>query len=1352
MGQAMAQQLSPEQAKAKAESYDMTHSWLAQGESAVVGGAEATDVSLSGETYTIHTAKGLAWIAWVVQQQKTHEADATDYFPLTADFAGCTVQLDQDIDLSRNDETAEMLWSPILTFAGHFDGQQHTVSGMQVSMDQTLVEPETEETVPFGLGLFGTLKGATVKHLAVKGSISYKDNDKTYTFAGGIAGLVEGETVSISDCATEMTIEICGTALVSSAVGGILGGTYATDETEVTLERCWSDCQLRMAEGAQVNRLFAGGIAGRLLRRTNGMTILDCYSTGSLSGNVADCAMMGGLVGYLFVYKVTLENNYSTAGITLHTEKAETESCVGGIIGYLRTMNDTSIANLLALNKAGIQVTNQDDGFSGNVSRIYGFMDNGSLSEPSGCYTSGLVTITVDGEGQPFEEGCTPSGANGVAVSQAVIAGKAPWNGGEASAFTSLSTNLPQLKNGFTPTTTQAAADFFKEMPAQPIEVKTLELGTITVSEGKQTATPGERVAFTINVAQHYQVAAPQVTVGQDEIAVVTETDGSYSFEMPENAVTISAQFKSRYDWPSYGSGAVSGIDYTRDGQIYQIHTARGLAWVAYVTNNDLTVADGADYPEKRGFEDCTVQLTDDIHLDNPDPQAMPTFDTNWVPIGNGSDVPDVEYEIRSFCGNFDGQWYTVKNLTIGKGIYKGLLGSVRGQIGTPISIKQIRVEAEITSEDETYAIGALVATAEKVQLTHCAARVEIKVDSAVPLFLNCAHTGGLVGIISQGSMAACWSEGTIENHDEEALVGGLVGFMDRQTCDDSYSTCDVTGYQAGGLVGYAQDGTLRRCYATGKVEGTDAAGGIAGALDEHWWSSSIEQCLALNPSIHCEGDWIGRIGGSVAYSAELKDNQASTLTKLYKGEDRFAVDPEDASNGADAYIEDLPKLFGANEAFLCSDEMLPVLVMSGTGDEAVAMPGQPQLKTSQFPALRIPETTEGKQTVIADEEQTLIQLGGEGKDVNVKLEDVTVTDKIVINNSTTEEGAPVTTTLTLAGQTTVPVIVVESGALTLQGTLPAETQIVVSRDAQLTDETGMITAVYLSENAEEPAIAITNQPDGGQLHLDGSRTLAMETTTQEDSTFSQLLYILQKQDEEGNWVNQGEPQAVAQFEVTEVGTYRIRIEAWWSWEVELRADEIGIGSDSAKPDLVMYSGIAEVQPYTPPYVPAPTYYTVKLPAVTGAILNPSAGSHVVEEGDSFRLTLILEEGYTASQPEVTTNRGETLTANANGQYLITGIYQDIVVTITGIALDPTANEQIAASETTVSWQDRTLCVESAQPLKAYHIYKVNGEAVMTGLISGTSAHIDGSAWPTGVYVVAIETEDGKTRVYKIHK
>ena len=83
---------------------------------------------------------------------------------------------------------------------------------------------------------------------------------------------------------------------------------------------------------------------------------------------------------------------------------------------------------------------------------------------------------------------------------------------------------------------------------------------------------------------------------------------------------------------------------------------------------------------------------------------------------------------------------------------------------------------------------------------------------------------------------------------------------------------------------------------------------------------------------------------------------------------------------------------------------------------------------------------------------------------------------------------------------------------------------------------------------------------------------------------------------------------------------------------------------------------------------------------------------------------------------------------------------------------DPTANEQITSiPEMTVSWQGRTLCVEStAVALKAYHIYNVQGSLVATGQLSGTSARIDGSAWPQGVYIVAIKTEAGKTVVYKI--
>ena len=86
-------------------------------------------------------------------------------------------------------------------------------------------------------------------------------------------------------------------------------------------------------------------------------------------------------------------------------------------------------------------------------------------------------------------------------------------------------------------------------------------------------------------------------------------------------------------------------------------------------------------------------------------------------------------------------------------------------------------------------------------------------------------------------------------------------------------------------------------------------------------------------------------------------------------------------------------------------------------------------------------------------------------------------------------------------------------------------------------------------------------------------------------------------------------------------------------------------------------------------------------------------------------------------------------------------------VTITPRA---TANEKIDASETTFSWQGRTLCIESVAALKAYRIYNVQGGLVATGTLSGTSARIDGSVWQTGLYIVAIVTEEGKTEVYKI--
>ena len=82
----------------------------------------------------------------------------------------------------------------------------------------------------------------------------------------------------------------------------------------------------------------------------------------------------------------------------------------------------------------------------------------------------------------------------------------------------------------------------------------------------------------------------------------------------------------------------------------------------------------------------------------------------------------------------------------------------------------------------------------------------------------------------------------------------------------------------------------------------------------------------------------------------------------------------------------------------------------------------------------------------------------------------------------------------------------------------------------------------------------------------------------------------------------------------------------------------------------------------------------------------------------------------------------------------------------------PTVNEAIAAAGMRIAWQGQTLCVESAAPLQAYHIYNVKGGVVATGSVSGNELLLDGSAWPTGIYFVAIETAEGKTVIQKTRK
>lgn len=84
----------------------------------------------------------------------------------------------------------------------------------------------------------------------------------------------------------------------------------------------------------------------------------------------------------------------------------------------------------------------------------------------------------------------------------------------------------------------------------------------------------------------------------------------------------------------SVGSSSDSPTDValsvTDTDTTYTVKTAKGLAWIAKVTNDSLfyNSSDGSNYPHRAGFEGCTVELDGSLT------DSLSLCDHYWTPIG----------------------------------------------------------------------------------------------------------------------------------------------------------------------------------------------------------------------------------------------------------------------------------------------------------------------------------------------------------------------------------------------------------------------------------------------------------------------------------------------------------------------------------------------------------------------------------------------------------------------------------------------------------------------------------------------------------------------------------------------
>lgn len=209
-----------------------------------------------------------------------------------------------------------------------------------------------------------------------------------------------------------------------------------------------------------------------------------------------------------------------------------------------------------------------------------------------------------------------------------------------------------------------------------------------------------------------------------------------------------------------------------------------------------------------------------------------------WLPIGG---------DVSPFVGSFDGNGYTISNLTINRpnSNYVGLFGHINGNA----TVKNIIISnCTITGYDK---VGSLTGQAHgESQISNCFGSGTIYGHSKIGGLFgyagdcyvdNCSfvgdvgnniqtasRAGGVFGQCNSVTISKCSFTGTIKSTG--GYNGGLIGQSNSNTVDSCWVKITAeTTYATGGFMGYCDDTTISNSYILGSINNTNKAGGLIG-------------------------------------------------------------------------------------------------------------------------------------------------------------------------------------------------------------------------------------------------------------------------------------------------------------------------------------------------------------------------------------------------------------------------------------------------------------------------------------------------------------------------------------------
>ena len=223
--------------------------------------------------------------------------------------------LTADITLDKSET-----WTPIGSsknkYNGTFDGQGHTISGLNVN------EAGSNEA-----GLFGDTAQSNTSPVIKNLTIADSSFVTARGYAGGVAGYGGGV---FENCHTEASVTVQG----MKYAGGIIGSYKGTGITaELSMSQCSNRATVKAVNGSVGG--FAGGLIGQA---EHPLKLKNSFNAGVVSSKPSsDQCMAGGLVGTVS-YATTLVNVYNVGDVSV-SRGADVAGLVGNSVNALTITN-----------------------------------------------------------------------------------------------------------------------------------------------------------------------------------------------------------------------------------------------------------------------------------------------------------------------------------------------------------------------------------------------------------------------------------------------------------------------------------------------------------------------------------------------------------------------------------------------------------------------------------------------------------------------------------------------------------------------------------------------------------------------------------------------------------------------------------------------------------------------------------------------------------------------------------------------------------------------------------------------------------------------------------------------------